>query len=123
MTMMTMSAAGASRPRATVGAKPLRRVGVAEAKAHFADLLREADTTATVIHNRGRDVAVVLSMSDYARLTSGVANLAPAGQQLIRALLKWHDDVGGVDFEPEQIRVKPAEFALPRARPAARSRG
>ena len=47
-----------------------RRLGVAEAKMRLSELLRDAAAGPTVIHSRGRDVAVVLAVEDYDRLTA-----------------------------------------------------
>ena len=46
---------------------------VAEAKAKFSELVTKAGDAPQVIRNRGREVAVVLSLADYARLGAGRA--------------------------------------------------
>ena len=47
---------------------PSRRLGIAEAKARLSAVLRDGAPGATVIHNRGRDVAVLLPIAEYQTL-------------------------------------------------------
>jgi len=87
--------------------KSASRYSVAEAKAHLSEVLRGAEGSPAVIHNRGRDVAVVLSMNDYQRLRSR-AGLPPMTRWLAR-LEEWRARTGGVDFDPEPMAFKPLE--------------
>jgi prevent-host-death family protein len=50
----------------TISANPWN---VARAKATFSELLREAAVAPQIIENRGREVAVVLSLDEYRRLS------------------------------------------------------
>jgi prevent-host-death family protein len=45
-----------------------RRVGVAEAKARFSEVLRDTAKGPTLIHSRGRDLAVLIAIEDYEQL-------------------------------------------------------
>ena len=88
-----------------------RRLGVAEAKSKLSEVLRRAAQGPTVIHSRGRDLAVVLAIEDYERLTAA-QQLPRAGGavflQRVEALKQRHG--GGVsDFEPARLDFVPAE--------------
>ena len=100
MTIMVMRAVDRSKPR---------RVGVAEAKSHLARLLREAPSGPTVIHNRGRDVAVVLSVHDYEDL-SAARERGPAGRRLMASLGEWRARFGGFDFAPDRAAIVPRSW-------------
>jgi prevent-host-death family protein len=88
-----------------------RRLGVAEAKSKLSEVLRDAAKGPTVIHSRGRDLAVVLAIEDYERLVAEQQPTATAGAaflQRVEALKKRHG--GGVgDFEPAPLSFVPAE--------------
>ena len=87
-----------------------RRIGVAEAKSKLSEVLREAAQGPTVIHSRGRDLAVVLAVEDYDRLTADQLPRAggAAFLQRVEALKQRHG--GGVsDFEPSRLDLVPAE--------------
>ena len=86
-----------------------RRLGVAEAKARFAQVLRDTASGPTIIQSRGRDVAVVLSLAEYAQL-SATAEREPVGQQLVDELSRWRRRAGDVSFTPERARIVPHEF-------------
>lgn len=49
----------------------MRRVPVTEAKKRLAAILRDSQRAPLVIQRRGRDIAVVISISDYERLRTG----------------------------------------------------
>ena len=66
----------ARRPEAPV------RIGVADAKLSRA--LRSAGETPTIIHNRGRDVAVLLGVAEYERLVANDDAKASAMSALLR---------------------------------------
>jgi prevent-host-death family protein len=101
----------ASRPQKSRSMRQApRRLGVAEAKARFAELLRDSELGATVIHNRGRDVAVVLSMAEYDALAHGALPRTAAGPRLIQSLAEWRARSEPVDFQPERIRINPQAF-------------
>jgi len=87
-----------------------RRLGVAEAKSKLSELLREAAQGPTVIHSRGRDLAVVLAIEDYERLTAD-RHLQNAGGAafLQRVEAVKHRHGGGADFEPARLDFVPVE--------------
>lgn len=88
-----------------------RRLGVAEAKSKLSEILRAADQGPTVIHNRGKDLVVVLAIEDYERLTASQQQPKAGGSaflQRVKALKQRHG--GGVnDFEPARLDFVPAE--------------
>jgi prevent-host-death family protein len=87
-----------------------RRLGVAEAKSKLSEVLRDAAQGPLVIHSRGRDLAVVLAVEEYERLTAGQQPSRAGGSaflQRVEALKLRHD--GGVDdFEPARLDFVPA---------------
>jgi prevent-host-death family protein len=87
-----------------------RRLGIAEAKSKLSELLREAAQGPTVIHNRGRDLAVVLAIEDYERLTAD-QHLQNAGGAafLQRVEAVKHRHGSGADFEPARLEFVPVE--------------
>lgn len=98
--------------------KRTRRLGIAEAKSKLSEVLRDAPQGPTVIHNRGRDLAVVLAIEDYERLTAAQPSLQEGGAaflQRVEALKQRHG--GGVrNFEPGRFEFVPADpFARPKA--------
>lgn len=88
-----------------------RRLGVAEAKSKLSEVLRDAAQGPTVIHSRGRDLAVVLAIEDYERLTADQQDPGGGGAAFLErvdALKRRHG--GGVnDFEPARLDFVPAE--------------
>ena len=88
-----------------------RRLGVAEAKSKLSEVLREVAQGPTVIHSRGRALAVVLAIEDYERLTADQQLPSAGGDaflQRVEALKQRHG--GGVsDFEPARLDFVPAE--------------
>jgi prevent-host-death family protein len=94
-----------------------RRLGVAEAKSRLSDLLRRAASGPAIIHNRGRDLAVVLAVEDYDRL------IAPAGAtrrggaaflERVEMLKERHG--GGSSFTPSHLEIKPVDPFTRRSR-------
>jgi len=85
--------------------QPTRRLGVAEAKTRWSEVVREAAQGPTVIHSRGRDLVVVLAIEDYERLAAGLEAPKVGGAaflQRVEALKQRHG--GGVDdFEPARL--------------------
>ena len=88
-----------------------RRLGVAEAKSKLSELLREAAEGPTVIHSRGRDLAVVLAIEDYERLTADQPPPRAGGAAFLERVeaLKHRHGGGGSDFEPARLDFTPAE--------------
>ncbi len=88
-----------------------RRLGVAEAKSKLSEVLRDVENGPTVIHSRGRDLAVVLGMEDYERLSAGQQAQRAGGAELLRRIeiLKQRYG-GGVDgFEPARLDFVPVD--------------
>jgi prevent-host-death family protein len=85
-----------------------RRVGIAEAKARLSEVLRDVDEEPVVIHNRGRDVAVVVGVATYERLRAAEAS-APSGMgKLIADIAELRDKYGGgADIAYERIDYAP----------------
>ena len=75
------------------------------------EVLREAAQGPTVIHSRGKDLAVVLAIEDYERLTADRQLRRSGGAAFlgrIEALKQQHG--GGVSgFEPARLDFVPAE--------------
>lgn len=94
-----------------VGAQRTRRLGVAEAKSKLSEVLRDVAQGPTVIHSRGRDLAVVLAMEEYERLTAGQQPQRTGGAELLRRLevLKQRHGGGVDDFEPSRVDFVPVD--------------
>ena len=102
--VMKNAAAKAQVPR-----KKPKRVSIADAKARLSSLIRDAERRPTVIQNRGRDVAVLISLADYERVSSLVS--APAESKAERFLrevgtLKERFGGGVDDFDPEKLDLR-----------------
>ncbi len=94
-----------------------RRVGVAETKAELSRILREAADGPLVIHNRGRDVAVLLGIEEYQRI---VGNDNVRGTSMAE-LLQGIDELksrfgGGAELEPKPIDYVPGDPFMARRR-------
>jgi prevent-host-death family protein len=84
-----------------------RRIGVAEAKSRLSEVLRDAGKGPTIIHSRGRDLAVVLDMEEYARLTARDVKGGGAAFLDRVEVLKTRSG-GGVDsWEPPRVKYEP----------------
>ena|ERR1044071_4051829 len=100
-----------------------RRVGVADAKAMFSEVLREAARGPTIIHSRGRDLAVLLAIDAYEQLAAAADRSRGAGSGAaflgrIDAVKRRHG--GGVDeFSPAAMSFRATD---PFARRSARNR-
>jgi prevent-host-death family protein len=85
-----------------------RRVGVAEAKAELSRVLRDTASGPTVIHSRGRDVAVVLGIEEYERLVANDHAQSGTMAELLEDIAALKRRFGGgaaldvdrVDYEP-----------------------
>lgn len=96
-------------PRAQVPRKKPRRVSVAVAKARLSSLIREAEQRPTVIQNRGRDVAVLMSLTDYEKVSALVS--APAesrAERFLRDVEALKEKFGGGvdDFSPSPLDLR-----------------
>lgn len=91
--------------------KGAKRLGVAEAKSRLSEVLREADKGPTIIHSRGRDLAVVLAIDEYERLIAAQASSEAGGASFLKRveeLRRRHGD-GVSDFEPARLDFVPVE--------------
>lgn len=88
-----------------------RRLGVAEAKSKLSEVLRDAAQGPLVIHNRGRDLAVVLAIEDYERLTAEQRLPRAGGEAFLQRVeaLKQRYGGGVSDFEPARLDFVPAD--------------
>lgn len=88
-----------------------RRLGVAEAKSKLSEVLRDVAQGPTIIHSRGRDLAVVLAIEDYERLTAGQQPQNAGGAAFLQRIeaLKQRYGGGASDFEPTRLDFVPAD--------------
>lgn len=87
-----------------------RRVGVAEAKADLSRVLREAPEGPIVIHNRGRDVAVVLGIEEYERIVSNDHARGSSMQELLRGIEELKSRFGGgAELDAKPIEYEPTD--------------
>jgi prevent-host-death family protein len=87
-----------------------RRVGVAEAKSKLSEVLREAVQGPTIIHSRGKDLAVVLAIEDYERLTAAQHPPQLGGAAFLQRVEVLKQQYGGgVDFEPARLNFVPVD--------------
>ncbi len=103
---------------ATAVAPSPRRVGVAEAKSKLSEVLRDASKGPTIIHNRGRDLAVLLAIEEYEHLLAehpGGPGTGGAFLRRVDAVKRRHG--GGIEgFEPARMTLQPVDpFARRRA--------
>lgn len=92
-----------SRPRAPQRAK---RINVSQAKSQLSEVLRALDAGPTIIHNRGRDVGVLVSVAEYERLVEAGGE---PGAATVHTFLNAIGELkasygGGVDFSPARAR-------------------
>ena len=66
----------------------MREFTASDAKSQFGELLDAAQAEPVRVRRNGRDVAVVLSVADYARLTEGQPAASPAVKELHAASAK-----------------------------------
>jgi prevent-host-death family protein len=94
---------------------------IARAKASFSQLLRAAAASPQTIENRGREVAVVLSVADFRALSERAARTEDVPQ--VRAFLEASAELrrhGGVELELPARAARSSPFDHPRRRPPAR---
>lgn len=88
--------------------QPVRRVGVAEAKSRLSEILRETAQGPTIIHSRGRDLAVLLAIGAYEQLVAehpGGPGTGGAFLSRIDAVKRRHG--GGVEeFKPAPMSFR-----------------
>jgi prevent-host-death family protein len=88
-----------------------RRLGVAEAKSRWTEVLREAAQGPTVIHSRGKDLVVVLAIEDYERLSADQPAPKSGGAAFLKRVesLKQRHGGGVKDFEPARLAFVPSQ--------------
>lgn len=111
--MMTMKRAAASSVPSP------RRVGVAEAKSKLSEVLRDAAKGPTIIHSRGRDLAVLLAIEEYEHLVADQTGGPGSGGAFLRRIeaVKGRHDGGVEDFQPAPMVFHPADPFAPRRAP------
>jgi len=97
----------------------LRRVGVAEAKSRFSAVVRDTARGPTIIHSRGRDLAVLVAIEDYEQLVAEHPGGSAGGGAFlgrIEAVKRRHG--GGVaEFTPAPLSFQAMDpFSRRRAR-------
>ena len=94
----------------TIKQPGLRRLSVAEAKAGLSAALRTAADGPTVIHNRGRDAAVLLGIEAYTQLAGAAGDGETPMAAFLRDLAGLKARLGGgADFEPERVVLTPRD--------------
>ena len=117
--MMVMKRVTRQKPSSPDTVRP-RRLSVAEAKAKLSEALRSIRSGPLIIHNRGRDVAVLIDIEQYDQLID--EQRASTAQTPARSFLHRLDEIkrlhgGGVDgFEPSRIDYRPRKPFSGRAR-------
>ena len=70
-------------------------MSVAEAKAQLSEALRTVDDGPAVIHNRGRDIAVLLGVGAYQHLVAAADAVATPMAAFLRDVGSLKDRLGG----------------------------
>jgi prevent-host-death family protein len=87
-----------------------RRLGLAAAKAHLSEVIREVGAAPVVIHNRGRDVAVVVSVALFEELSSAAMNAPSPMAALLDDIAELKDKYGGgADIPYERVEYRPRD--------------
>jgi prevent-host-death family protein len=88
-----------------------RRLSVAEAKAKLSEALRSIRSGPSIIHNRGRDVAVLIDVEQYEQLIAEqeAAHAHTSAQSFLDRIEQIKRDLGGGPdrFEPRRIDYRP----------------
>jgi prevent-host-death family protein len=88
-----------------------RRLSVAEAKAKLSEAIRSVRSGPSIIHNRGRDVAVLIDIEQYEQLIKD--QQAAQAQRPAQSFLDRLDQLkgrfgGGADgFKPDRTHYRP----------------
>ena len=89
------------------------KVSVAEARQHFARLIKRAENgNAIEITRRGEPVAVLLSASEYAAITGERASFIAAVTQVRNRMDVEALDIGDTDFDDLRDRSPGREITL-----------
>jgi len=109
-TFMVMKQTTKAPPLRQVTVRP-RRLSVAEAKAKLSEAIRSVRSGPSIIHNRGRDVAVLIDVEQYEQLVKdyeAAQAQSPAKSFLDRAEQLKERFGGGADgFKPSRIDYRP----------------
>lgn len=102
--VVTMVTKKTSLPNRSVRTGP-QRLGIAEAKANLSEAIRRTATGPVVLHNRGRDVAVLVAVEAFDRPQAGMEPTS-GGRDLLRRIeaLKSRHGGGVDDFQPATLR-------------------
>ncbi|MBV9251525.1 MAG: type II toxin-antitoxin system Phd/YefM family antitoxin [Acetobacteraceae bacterium] len=103
---LSPSSSRRAAPRAKTNPRPLRAWKLQDAKAHFSQVVREAQQEGpqrVTVH--GKDAVVILSAEDYARL-------APAAAQPSLHALLSRSPLRDLDFEHESVRTPVRDVEL-----------
>lgn len=86
------------------------RVSVAEAKARLSEVLRNVEEGPTVIHNRGRDAAVLLGMEAYERLSAAAGEASTPTVAFLRDVAALQERLGGgAELAVERASLTPQD--------------
>lgn len=92
------------------------RVGVAEAKARFAEIVAGAPRRRAIIQRRGKDVAVVIGVDELSRIERANEGTTE-GARLLARLDRIKQRHGGAELSIEPLRLTPRDpFARPKKR-------
>jgi prevent-host-death family protein len=84
------------------------RLSVAEAKARLSEVLRNVNAGPTVIHNRGRDAAVLLGVEAYERLIAAAGDRTTPMGAFLRDVEALEDRLGGgAELDVERAALTP----------------
>jgi prevent-host-death family protein len=83
-----------------------KRLNVSEAKAKLSQALRQLEDGPTVIHNRGRDVAALISIDDYERLLRADGSDGAGMRSFLESVEALKRDLGGgAELPVERARI------------------
>lgn len=85
---------------------------VAEAKARFSEVIKNAQLRAQTVDNRGMPVAVVLGIDEYRALRERADRSAPESR--LSAFLRASETLrrdGGAEIKPTRRQVRPTPFS------------
>ena len=101
-----------------MSSRPLR-IGIADAKARFAEIVADAPRRRAIIQRRGKDVAVVIGIDELARLERAQSG-DTAGARLLARLERIKRRRAPVEgIEPVPVVLDPVSpFARPKRRSA-----
>lgn len=87
-----------------------RTYSVAEAKARLSEILRNLEEGPTMIHNRGRDTAVLLGVEAYERLLARADDVPTPMAAFLADVGTLKDRLGGgADLQVERASLTPRD--------------